>query len=235
MEYDIKGVLMDYGGTIDTNGIHWAEVIYNGYLNNNIQVAKEVFRKAYVYGEQCLEKYADRIKPSDTFIDIMLMKITYHDEYYKLHNLSPKGIEGLFEVAYYCYSFANNTISKTKPVLGYLSAKYPLVLVSNFYGNLNAVLADFGINGYFKSVVESATVNVRKPDKKIFEIGMQQLGMFSHEVAIIGDSYKNDIAPANELGCCSVWLKNIGWESEDNPNQKADFIINDMKKVKDIL
>ena len=27
----IKGIIFDYGGTIDTNGIHWSEVIWEQY------------------------------------------------------------------------------------------------------------------------------------------------------------------------------------------------------------
>ena len=27
----IKGIIFDYGGTIDSNGLHWAEVIWKAY------------------------------------------------------------------------------------------------------------------------------------------------------------------------------------------------------------
>ncbi len=27
----VKGILFDYGGTIDSNGMHWAEVIWMAY------------------------------------------------------------------------------------------------------------------------------------------------------------------------------------------------------------
>ncbi len=47
------------------------------------------------------------------------------------------------------------------PVLKELSEKYPLVLVSNFYGNVETVLKDFGIDTYFKEIIESAVVGVR--------------------------------------------------------------------------
>ena len=29
---DIKGVIFDYGGTIDTNSRHWAEVLFPGSI-----------------------------------------------------------------------------------------------------------------------------------------------------------------------------------------------------------
>ena len=29
----IKGLIFDYGGTLDTNGIHWSEVLWEMYLH----------------------------------------------------------------------------------------------------------------------------------------------------------------------------------------------------------
>ena len=63
------------------------------------------------------------------------------------------------------------------PVLKELSEKYPLVLVSNFYGNVETVLKDFGIDTYFKEIIESAVVGVSKPDPKIFSLGVEALGL----------------------------------------------------------
>ena len=27
---DIKGIIFDYGGTIDSRGVHWSEIIWDG-------------------------------------------------------------------------------------------------------------------------------------------------------------------------------------------------------------
>jgi len=45
---DIQGVIFDYGGTIDTNSRHWAEVLWAKYVEHQIPVDKESFREAYV-------------------------------------------------------------------------------------------------------------------------------------------------------------------------------------------
>ena len=42
----IKGIIFDYGGTIDSNGMHWAEVIWRAYQANRVPVEKEIFRNA---------------------------------------------------------------------------------------------------------------------------------------------------------------------------------------------
>ena len=53
---DIKGVIFDYGGTIDSRGDHWSEVIWDGYREAGVQVTKEQFRDCYVYAERELAK-----------------------------------------------------------------------------------------------------------------------------------------------------------------------------------
>ena len=57
-------------------------------------------------------------------------------------------------------------------VMGEVFGKYvkagKTILVSNFYGNVNAVLRQFGLDGCFSEVIESAVVGVRKPDPEIW-------------------------------------------------------------------
>ena len=40
----IKGIIFDYGGTIDSNGMHWAEVIWMAYQAEEVPVSKDIFR-----------------------------------------------------------------------------------------------------------------------------------------------------------------------------------------------
>ncbi len=47
----VKGIIFDYGGTIDSNGKHWAEVLWESYQDQKVPVTKEQFREAYVYAD----------------------------------------------------------------------------------------------------------------------------------------------------------------------------------------
>ena len=40
---NIQGVIFDYGGTIDTNSCHWAEVLWTKYMEHQVPVDKESF------------------------------------------------------------------------------------------------------------------------------------------------------------------------------------------------
>jgi putative hydrolase of the HAD superfamily len=54
------------------------------------------------------------------------------------------------------------------------------------------------------------------------------------ETAVAGDSYGNDIVPAKELGCSTIWLKGKGWNEPENTGS-ADFIITSLIQILKIL
>ena len=70
---NIQGVIFDYGGTIDTNSCHWAEVLWTKYMEHQVPVDKESFREAYVFGERALAKYPF-VQPWHNFHDVLSIK-----------------------------------------------------------------------------------------------------------------------------------------------------------------
>lgn len=232
----IKGIIFDYGGTIDSNGKHWAEVIWDAYQQTNIPVSKEQFREAYIYAERYLA-VNPVIEPNDHFGILLKKKADLQIAYLVDKNyLSDKTKTSEFSLAVsaQCYNFAKKIIDKEKSLLSELKNHYPMVLVSNFYGNVQAVLADFELLHLFDDIIESAVVGVRKPDPAIFAIGVDKLSLPASQIVVIGDSYKKDIVPATVVGCHTIWLKGLGWEADDE-NASADAIIKDFMELKSIF
>lgn len=216
---NIKGIIFDYGGTIDSRGTHWSEILWDGYRVAGLdsKMSKEQFRDAYVYAERYLATNVV-ILPEDNFHTLLLKKVEI-----EMCDLVAKGLMDESEVAGkcavvadYCYGQARQCATEAAEVLEALSAKYPMVLVSNFYGNIEAVLADFGLKKYFPTIIESAVVGVRKPDPAIFQMGVDALGLAPEEVLVVGDSFKKDIAPSLSLGCEVAWLKGKGWTADED-------------------
>ena len=52
----------------------------------------------------------------------------------------------------------------------------------------------------------SFQLGLSKPDKDFFHAALRQLNVPASEVVMIGDTYKNDILPAIELGMKTIWL-----------------------------
>ncbi|MDE7189128.1 MAG: HAD family hydrolase, partial [Muribaculaceae bacterium] len=192
----IKGLIFDYGGTLDSGGDHWSEVIWSAYQKAGIAVSKPEFRVAYVHAERELARTL-HILPHHNFHDMLDIKMQIELQYLaEQGQFPPAQVEPkATEIAKLCYESAKAHVEAAKPVLDTLSKTYPMVLVSNFYGNIQTVLEDFGIAGYFKKVIESAVVGVRKPDPRIFQLGCDALGLPPAEVLVIGDSLAKDIEP----------------------------------------
>jgi HAD superfamily hydrolase (TIGR01509 family) len=233
----IKGVLLDYGGTIDTNGVHWAEVLWNTYVRYEIPVSKGAFKEAYVFGEKSLA-INPLIQPHHHFLDVLTIKLNQQFDY--LNSQSYPDAQSSYRqlipaMAKDCSDFAKACVDKAQPVLEQLSNQYPLVLVSNFYGNIKSVLKEYGILHFFQDVIESAVVGVRKPSSEIFTLGVNALGVHSNECVAIGDSYKKDIVPAKQAGCKTIWLKGEGWEEELVSGKDADEIIKNFSELPGVL
>lgn len=229
---NIKGIIFDYGGTIDSRGVHWSEIIWDGYQAANINIDKESFRECYVYAERELARTL-HILPHHNFYDLLLIKMHIELSYlvdqnkFEATNLEEKAIA----IAQYCYDQARNSIEEARPTLQALYERYPMVLVSNFYGNVESVLTDFNLRHFFKEIIESAVVGVRKPDPQIFALGVEALGLAAPEVLVIGDSYKKDIVPAESLGCRVAWLKGKGWTAQEDAVSHPSIIT----KLSDVL
>ncbi|MDE6288797.1 MAG: HAD family hydrolase [Muribaculaceae bacterium] len=213
---DIQGILFDYGGTLDAGGDHWSEVIYDSFVEAGYEFSWPVFREAYVYAERYLAKnYV--IKPDYTFYDLMLAKITLECEKLPVDMDAAPGIAA--RVASLCDAHARAYIDKARPILESLAARYPLALVSNFYGNIDTILRTYGIRHLFRGVVESAVIGIRKPDPRIWQIGCVVLDLEPTRVLVVGDSVDKDILPARSLGCATAWIRGRQWRDEKSDKQ----------------
>lgn len=277
---DIKGIIFDYGGTLDTRGDHWSEVLWQGYEHFGIGVAddeevepgvsihKQAFRDAYVYGERALA-VNPIVTPDFHFEDILREKLILElnflagkelletgkddaEKQAKLGNLgndSDASSESLFlslsdseihqiavDMARYINAKTLALLNENRQVLEHLKqAGYPMVLVSNFYGNINQVLKDAGIDGYFKDVIESAVVGVRKPNPAIFALGVCALDLPASQVLVVGDTYGKDIIPAHKLGCHTLWIKGLQWEEKKVDESIPDGIIKKLSEMEGFL
>lgn len=215
----MKGYIFDFGGTIDTNGCHWGKFIWHAYEHQHVPVSWEDFREAYIYAERQLGKNPI-ILPTDSFRQTLDKKLRIEMEWLVTQGYwysSPLEVERLHTaVLNDLYSRVCEHVTCGREVLLKLKAYYPLVLCSNFYGNLSEVLKEFQLDGLFQDVVESAVVGIRKPNRRIYELALQSLGGMeaAADVVVVGDSLKNDIRPARQIGCQTIWLKGEPWDSE---------------------
>ncbi len=211
----IRGIIFDYGGTLDSRGVHWSEVLWQGYQQAAAPISKETFRTAYVEAERALAR--ERIiLPGDDFHTLLRKKVAIEVSYLPEQPDEATRDRWVEEIAAYCDNAARACIGEALPVLEQLHEHYPMMLVSNFYGNIDEVLRAYGIRHLFKGIIESAVVGVRKPNPTLFRLGVDALELSPDEVLVVGDSLRKDIEPAEKLGCKVLWLKGKGWTEEED-------------------
>lgn len=229
-EWGLKGLLFDYGGTLDTGGRHWANVLWEGYQKSGVSVTEQQFREAYIYGERFLAKN-QVIDPQDNFCELLRKKVRKELDFLQQTNPKKELDQYLNAIVDYCYAYARKETQKSKEILTRLAARYPLVMVTNFYGNMHAVLKDFGLDNLFKGIIESAVVGVRKPDSAIYSLGVEALGCLPQEACVIGDSFDKDIQAAKKLGCKVIWFMGEEWETAQHDKALPDAIITDLQQL----
>ena len=236
-----KTYIFDYGGTLDTGGDHWGRVIWHAYERAGIPVGEEQFREAYVFAERKLGN-EPIIKPSFTFRETLHTKLQVEMEHLGIN-------EGLTKVLDDLYALTQKQTAASREVLLKLRETATLALVSNFYGNLDTVLQEFHLDNIFDVVVESAAVGIRKPDPAIYKLALElieergkatgrraKLGNERREergdaVTVIGDSMKNDIQPAKELGLYTIQISGEPWDNINTTGISADRVITNLKEL----
>lgn len=218
-----RAYIFDYGGTLDTGGSHWGQVLWQAWQQAGIPVGEAKFREAYVYAERTMGR-EPLVKPQDTFRQTLDVKLRIEMERTGCLSYHEQVLDAV-------YAQTLRHVAHSREVLAQLAERVPLVLVSNFYGNLHTVLHEFGLDGLFRHVVESAVVGIRKPDPRIFLLGVETLGLQPGEVTVVGDSMNKDIIPAREAGCRTVWLRGRQWTDTPVDESLPDNIINDLNEL----
>lgn len=213
---NIKGMLIDFSGTLDTSGRHWSKMLWKAYQDEGVPVTHGEFMNAFLAVELRLGN-ENIIKQSFSFRQMLQTKIEMELAELNKQNILSYSAEDIYQhsinmVTALYEDVCQNINANAKRLKKLKEAGMPIVLVANFYGNLKTVLQEFGIEEYFDDVIESEIVKVRKPDlliynKAIDALRINQPDIQPNEVCVVGDSDKNDIKPASELGCKTIKIE----------------------------
>lgn len=104
-----------------------------------------------------------------------------------------------------------NLLPHAKQTLDYLHGKYPMVIVTNGFDEIQATkLMSGGIHGYFKTIVTSQRAGSKKPAREIFEFALSEVGHSHADSIMIGDNLQTDIAGARAAGIDTIYFNPAG-------------------------
>ena len=113
--------------------------------------------------------------------------------------------------------YKKNLIAQAKETLDYLFPKYPMVIVTNGFDELQTKkMNSAGIKDYFKHVVTSQRAGNRKPSREIFEFALAESGFNPSESVMIGDNLLTDIVGARTAGLDTIYFNPAGKTHTEN-------------------
>ncbi len=193
----IGGVLFDFGGTLDADGLAWKARFLRLCREEGLVTAPERFDSAF---------YA----VDDALVGTIPATLSFRDTVGRLAAGLTHALGGHHALhARIANRFIEEALARLRrntPLLARLHRRYRLGIVSNFYGNLVTVCHNAGIRPFFAVIIDSARVGCAKPDPRIFRSALDALGMEPADVVFVGDSLPRDMAGARAVGMRHIWL-----------------------------
>lgn len=126
----------------------------------------------------------------------------------------------------------NKLITGAKELMAYLAQKYPIIVLSNGFKEVQyRKIATSGLQEYITHVVLSEEVGVQKPNKLIFEYALKLINKKASEVMMIGDNMETDIMGAAEMGMDTIYLSKYMTSTTDYPT----YTVQTLREILNIL
>ncbi|MDX1950714.1 MAG: HAD-IA family hydrolase [Verrucomicrobiota bacterium] len=102
------------------------------------------------------------------------------------------------------------------------SRGFRLAVISNWDERLAPLLGDLHLDGYFEAIIVSRDVGHQKPSPEIFHHALSLLKVDPECALHIGDSLREDVTGAAQVGMRAVWIN----RGNDEKAKNADTVHN---------
>ena len=235
----MRAILFDFGGTLDFPR-HWLDRFIAHYQAAGADVQRPVFDRAFTratrkaYASNATLRSYSLSQLVEFLVELQLEDLRADSGFHPREATRTQSIRELVTrirdsfVAESAFGFA-----MARPLLSFLARSFKIAVVSNFYGNLERVVAEAGFAPSITLTADSGLLGCYKPDPRIFTISISKLGVEPQDVVIVGDSIAKDCAPARELGMKTVWLRHHELNGLVAPSELVDFTIDYLEQLKD--
>jgi FMN phosphatase YigB (HAD superfamily) len=237
----MRAILFDFGGTLDFPK-HWLDRFVEHYLAAGVRIKRmelelafsAATHKAYACSEMLRHYNLSQLVGflvELQFAHLGIQDTSAPDMWAEM----PAGCNITELKAQIRESFVAQSVvgfGLIRPVLESLAPRFKLGVVSNFYGNLERVIADAGLASAVSVTADSGRLGRYKPDPRIFAVALEQLDVAPHEAVMVGDSLGKDCAPAGAMGMTTIWLRHREFNLQEGvPPDTADFTIDSLAEL----
>jgi putative hydrolase of the HAD superfamily len=201
----ISAILLDYGGTLDADGVHWLDRFYALYERLAAPPpSRPAIKQAFYAGTRAIEQ-------DPTIRSCGMRELVRRHVVVQVDALGwpDRGLAA--QVADAFADPIDDLFLRNREILADLRRQdFRLGIVSNFYGNLLTICDEAGFTPLLDVILDSGVVGLRKPDPQFFATALDRLHVPADHAAFVGDSLDQDMRPAKALGMTTVWLRDDG-------------------------
>ncbi len=240
--FDLGGTLHDVRGTKESR-LRFAEHLirrlgqYGIKLNTDAESLASVLRvNAESYKHRGEQDHTELSQPE-----------IWNDWYLKDYSIGRERLAEIAEELSFLYDYERvenmrkKNLRKTVEKLHEMGIR--MGIVSNIISTslVPHVLNEYGISQYMECIVMSSSTGIRKPDPRIFEIAMREMGVRPEETGYVGDTVSRDVLGARNanLGLSiqienpSIAHRDVAFQGTDAP--KPDYLIRELDEIPDII
>ena len=216
---DIRALVFDFGGTLDGNGIHWLERTYRFIQERHPEITREAFDEAdratiteFALGDSSIEwSYQDgSMLPVGAVASEHAARCSLRETaeaiaagIYKRLGLSEEMKDEYVDS--FCEGAAKS-LAENRRWLETLHDTYQLAVISNNFGNTRGWCDEYGLSPLLEVIIDSTVLGIAKPDARIFEAALSELGVAPNQAIYVGDSYSADMIGGKNAGLWTAWL-----------------------------
>ena len=203
MKERVETLLFDFGGTLDANGVAWKERFHAYYRAEGLDITADAFQPCFFTADSSLVGNLDYATDLAGTVHALATKL----EVELARAVQQTGHENRAgRVTSRFLSEASAAFARNRPVLETLRQRYRLGIVSNFYGNLEAVCHGADLISPFSVLIDSHRVGAEKPDPAIFHAALNALRASPDTTVLVGDSLYRDREGARRTGMRFIWM-----------------------------
>jgi HAD superfamily hydrolase (TIGR01549 family) len=193
-----SALLLDYGGTLDGDALHWFDHFLALYDRAGRAISAAALKPAFYSADESITR--DPQVRRFTLVPMIRAHVRLQ--------LAALGIDDAAFERRLVEAFVDDTRAawnRNRTLLRRLAPRFRLGVVSNSYGNMAAVLAEADL-APFALILDSAVVGLRKPDPAIYALAARRLELAPDRILHVGDSWERDVTPARAVGMRTAWL-----------------------------
>lgn len=220
----VGGILFDFGGTLDGDGLHWLERFFPLYSQAGLEFSWEQVRTAFDQAER-------QLWPDPKMRRATLNAMVEGHAAFQFAALRVRDAAKERTLAQAFVRGIRQTAAGNVAVLRKLAARgFRLGVISNGCGNTTVLCEELGFAPFLETILDSTEAGLRKPDLRFFLQAAEALKLEPREILMIGDAIDRDIQPARSLGMRTAWIT-----TTNRTTTEADAVLHSLGEVVDLL